>query len=125
MVVATIPAGTVTQASPTPRTRTALIASSRAPTVRVPGQNIARATTASRSRPAATVGPIWSRARAPVTPPAEAKRPRGHPAEPDYPGAGHPTEKRRRASRSGARAATRYPQGPEGVAGRAGPTHAG
>jgi hypothetical protein len=60
-----------------------------------------------------------------VTPPAEAKRPRGHPAEPDYPGAGHPIEKRRRASRSGARAATRYPQGPEGVAGRAGPTHAG
>src|SRR5215207_824577 len=60
---------------PTPRTRTALRASSRAPTVRLPGQNIARATTASRSRPAATVGPIWSRARAPVTPPAEAKRP--------------------------------------------------
>lgn len=39
-------------------------------------ENIARATTASRSRPAATVGPIRSRARAPVTPPAAAKRPR-------------------------------------------------
>jgi hypothetical protein len=91
MVTMATPAGTVTAANPSPRTRIAPRASSTAPAVRVGRQDAAQGGDGTEEAAGGQRGADDEQGQGPGDAARRGQAPPGHPAAPDYPGAGHPT----------------------------------
>jgi hypothetical protein len=85
------PTGTVTVASPSPRTKIALRASSTAPAVKVAGSNAAQGGDGAQEVASGHRGADGEEGQGPGDAGRRCQAPPGHPARADYHRAGHPT----------------------------------